>query len=93
MKRQKKLPRFRTEAQEREFWRTHDSTAYLDYSKVEPVVFTNLRPTTRAISLRLPEGLLAEIKTLANQRDVPYQSLIKAYLAEKVAEARGRAGR
>ena len=87
-RKQKKLPSFKSEEDEREFWLTHDSTAYLDYSRRQPVVFSNLKPTSRSISLRLPETLLAQLKVLANQRDVPYQSLIKIFLAEKVKEAR-----
>jgi predicted DNA binding CopG/RHH family protein len=80
----KPVPRFRTEAEERKFWETHDSTAYVDWSKAERVRFPNLKPSTAAISIRLPVGLLERIKIAANKRDVPYQSLIKMWLAEKV---------
>lgn len=80
----KPIPRFRDEADERRFWETHDSTEFLDWSKAERVRFPNLRPTTTAISLRLPVPLLERIKVAANKRDVPYQSLIKTWLAEKV---------
>ena len=84
-KRLKPIPRFRTEADEREFWQTHDSTDYVDWSKATRARFPNLKPTTKSISLRLPIGLLEQIKIEANKRDVPYQSLIKTWLAEKVS--------
>jgi predicted DNA binding CopG/RHH family protein len=80
----KPVPRFASEAQERKFWETHDSTDYIDWSKAKPARFPNLKPSTTAISLRLPIGLLDQIKIAANKRDMPYQSLIKAWLAEKV---------
>lgn len=80
----KPIPRFRNEAEERRFWETHDSTDYLDWSKARRVTFPNLKLSTTSISLRLPQGLLDRIKVAANKRDVPYQSLIKVWLAEKV---------
>ena len=80
----KPVPAFRSEAEERKFWEKHDSTDYVDWSRAERVRFANLKPSTTAISLRLPLGLLEQIKIAANQRDVPYQSLIKIWLAEKV---------
>jgi uncharacterized DUF497 family protein len=80
----KPVPNFKDEAQERKFWETHDSTDYLDWSKAERVRLPNLKPSTTAISLRLPLPLLERIKVAANKRDVPYQSLIKTWLAEKV---------
>lgn len=83
-KRLKPIPRFKTEAEEREFWDTHDSTEYVDWSKAERVILPNLKLSTTSISLRLPVGLLDRIKVEANKRDVPYQSLIKMWLAEKV---------
>lgn len=86
MKKFKKIPRFRNEDAEREFWATHDSTDYVDWSKAEEVIFPNLNPSTESISLRLPSYLLARIKELANARDVPYQSLMKIFLSEKVNE-------
>ena len=89
-KRTKPLPKFASEAAERRFWETHDSTPYVDWSRAERAVFTQLKPTTRSITLRLPETLLAELKTAANQRDVPYQSLIKVWLAEKLEESEAR---
>jgi predicted DNA binding CopG/RHH family protein len=77
-------PAFESEADERAFWETHDSTDHVDWSKAERARFPNLKPSTRAISLRLPVPLLERIKVAANRRDVPYQSLIKMWLAEKV---------
>lgn len=83
-KKLKPIPRFRSEAEERRFWETHDTTEYLDWSKAQRVRFPNLKPSTTAISLRLPLSLLERIKIEANKRDVPYQSLIKTWLAEKL---------
>jgi predicted DNA binding CopG/RHH family protein len=82
----KPLPSFVNEAEEREFWESHGSTDYLDWSKAERVRMPNLKPSSSAISLRLPLPLLERIKIAANKRDVPYQSLIKMWLAEKVAD-------
>jgi predicted DNA binding CopG/RHH family protein len=79
----KPLPKFRNEAEERRFWETHDSSNYVDWSTAERVRLPNLKPSTTAISLRLPVTLLERIKIAANKRDVPYQSLIKTWLAEK----------
>jgi predicted DNA binding CopG/RHH family protein len=76
-------PQFRDEAEERRFWETHDSSDYVDWSTGERVRLPNLKPSTRSISLRLPVSLLERIKIAANKRDVPYQSLIKTWLAEK----------
>jgi predicted DNA binding CopG/RHH family protein len=84
MSKRKSIPVFKTEAEERKFWETHDSADYIDWSKAERVRFPNLKPSTTAISIRLPPGLLEQIKIAANKRDVPYQSLIKVWLAEKV---------
>lgn len=81
----KSIPKFASEAQERKFWETHDSTDYVDWSSAEEVVFPNLKPTTQSISLRLPVHLLERIRAEANKRDVPYQSLIKVWLEEKVS--------
>ena len=83
-KRPKTIPKFANEAEERVFWETHDSTEYLDWSKAQKVVLPNLKPTTRTISLRLPQHLLDSLKAAANARDVPYQSLIKVWLQEKL---------
>ena len=76
--------RFRTETQERTFWETHDSSPHVDWNRGTRIRFPNLKPSTKAISLRLPVDLLERIKVAANLRDVPYQSLIKVWLAEKV---------
>ena len=80
----KPIPAFRDEAEERHFWQTHDSSEYVDWSKAKQVRFPNLKPSTTSISLRLPLTMLERIKVAANKRDMPYQSLIKAWLAEKV---------
>ena len=82
----KKIPTFGNEDEEREFWATHDSTEFLDWSRAKRAVLPNLKPSTKSISLRLPESILAGLKMLANKRDVPYQSLLKVFLAEKVEE-------
>lgn len=82
----KKIPEFKTEAEERAFWESRDSTEYVDWKKAKSAAFPNLKPSTKTISLRLPEGLLDRIKIEANKRDMPYQSLIKAWLAEDVEE-------
>jgi predicted DNA binding CopG/RHH family protein len=88
MSKLKKVPKFRTEKAEREFWQANDSSEYLDWSKAESVSMPNLKPSTKTISLRLPEGLLDSIKIEANKRDMPYQSLIKVWLADDVKESR-----
>ena len=85
MSKLKPIPVLKNEADERKFWETHDSTDYVDWSKAQRVRFPNLKPSTTSISIRLPIGLLEDIKIAANKRDVPYQSLIKMWLAEKVA--------
>ena len=84
MKPKKWLPKFKSEAEERRFWATHDSTKYLDWSKAGRVMFPNLKPSVKTISIRLPASLLNSLKTLANERDVPYQSLVKIILAERI---------
>ena len=83
-------PAFTSEAEERAFWAEHDTTDYVDWSVAERVRLPNLKPSTATISLRLPEGMLEELKVLANQRDVPYQSLLKVFLAERLAAERAR---
>jgi predicted DNA binding CopG/RHH family protein len=83
-KRLKTIPKFPSEAAERTFWEKNDSSKYLDWSKAQIATFPNLKPSTKTISLRLPQHLLDAIKTAANARDVPYQSLIKVWLQEKV---------
>jgi len=82
-KKLKAVPKFHTEAEERAFWESHDTADYFDLSKAQRARFPNLKLSTTAISLRLPQGLLDRIKVAANKRDVPYQSLIKVWLAEK----------
>jgi predicted DNA binding CopG/RHH family protein len=83
-RRLKTVPKFRSEADERAFWESHDTADYFDLSKAQRARFPNLKLSTTAISLRLPQGLLDRIKIAANKRDVPYQSLIKVWLAEKI---------
>ena len=78
------IPAFRSEAEERRFWETHDSADHVEWDKAERVRLPNLKPSTISISLRLPVALLERIKVAANKRDMPYQSLIKAWLAEKI---------
>lgn len=80
----KPLPKFENADEEREFWATHDSTEYVDWRRAERVIFPNLKPSTRTISVRMPESMLDELKLLANKRDVPYQSLIKMFLRERI---------
>lgn len=86
----KSMPKFRSEDEERDFWAEHDVVDYFDWNKSVEGSFPALKPSTRTISLRLPEALLEEIKALANERDVPYQSLLKIFLAERVARERHR---
>ena len=86
----KQIPKFRSEEEEREFWATHDSTDHVDWSQARAMVLSDLKPSTRTISLRLPQSMLEELKILANKRDVPYQSLLKVFLAERLASELGR---
>jgi predicted DNA binding CopG/RHH family protein len=79
-----RLPKFKNEDEEREFWVSRDSTDYLDWSKAKTVVLPNLKPSLKSISIRLPESMIEELKLLANKRDVPYQSLLKMFLAERI---------
>ena len=83
-KQTKAVAKFASEAEEKAFWESHDTTDYLDWSKARNAVLPNLKPTTRTISLRLPQHLLDSLKVAANARDVPYQSLIKVWLREKL---------
>lgn len=85
-RKRKNIPSFTSGTQERAFWETHDSTEYLDWTKAQEVILANLKPSTKSISLRLPQHLLDSIKVAANARDVPYQSLIKVWLQEKVGD-------
>ena len=88
MKNLKKIPTFKSEAEEAVFWETHDSTEFIDWNKAKVASFSNLKPSTQSISLRLPEGLLNEIKIFANKEDVPYQSLMKLLLANGIRHLR-----
>ena len=90
MKKLKPIPRFKNEDEEDEFWATHDSTDYFDISKaiINPS-FPNLKPSTKTITIRVPQSLLDSLKMLANKKDVPYQSLVKIFLDEKVKEEFG----
>lgn len=85
----KVMPKFKSEAEEKRFWESNDSSDYVDWSRAKNVAMPNLKPTTRTISLRLPEMLLDNIKREANKRDIPYQSLIKAWLADNIKQNRG----
>ena len=80
------IPKFTSEDEERDFWATADSTRYIDWNKAKRSLFPDLKPSLRSISLRLPELLIANVKVLANKRDVPYQTLLKSFLAERVEE-------
>ncbi len=80
----KKIPKFKTEDAERKFWAEHGSTEYVDWAKAKRTVFPNLKPSTKTSSLRLPETMLEELRALANRRDVPYQSLLKVFLSERI---------
>ena len=79
-----KIPKFKNEDEEREFWYSHDSADYVDWSESEDVVFPKLRPTVKNISIRLPEMMIDQLKLLAHKRDIPYQSLMKTFLAERI---------
>jgi predicted DNA binding CopG/RHH family protein len=83
------IPAFQTEAEERAYWETQDSTAHVDWSRAQSVRLPNLKPSSTSISLRLPNALLERIKVAANKRDVPYQSLIKTWLSEKIEASKG----
>jgi len=83
-KTRRKIPKFKSEDQERAFWSKHDSTDYIDWKNAKKVVLPNLKPSVKTISLRLPEMMLEQLKLLANKRDVPYQSLLKMFLAERL---------
>lgn len=80
----KQIPKFRSEDEEREFWAKHDSTDYIDWQSAQKRKFPRLKPTLRTISLRLPVSMIEDLKILANKRDVPYQSLLKVFLAERL---------
>jgi predicted DNA binding CopG/RHH family protein len=80
----KEIPDFKDEEEERAFWATHDSSEYIDWDSAESAILPQLKPSTKTISLRLPEAMLDELRVIANKRDVPYQSLIKVFLKERI---------
>jgi len=80
----KEIPKFESEDKEREFWAKADSSEYIDWKKAKKIIFSDLKPSVKTISLRLPESMLEEIKLLANKRDVPYQSLMKIFLSDRI---------
>jgi predicted DNA binding CopG/RHH family protein len=80
----KKIPNFESEDKEREFWSNADSSEYIDWKKAKKVIFPDLKPSVKTISIRLPESMLEEIKLLANKHDIPYQSLMKIFLSERI---------
>lgn len=88
----KKIPVFKSEDEEREFWAENDSTEYVDWKKSKKVVLPKLKPSTKTISLRLPEHILYELKMMARKRDVPYQSLIKIFLKDRLNQELGHSG-
>ncbi len=89
MKTDKNIPQFENEDEEREFWATHSPLDYFDNKSVKSPTFPKLKPSVKSISIRLPEDMLAELKSLANKKDVPYQSLAKIYLARQISLERG----
>jgi predicted DNA binding CopG/RHH family protein len=88
----KELPKFKSEEEERKFWETADSTKFIDWARAKRKKLVELKPSLRTISLRLPVAMIEDLKLLANQRDVPYQSLLKVFLAERLAKERPRRG-
>jgi len=90
--RMRKVPKSRNEDQERDFWASHDSTEFVDWRRAERAKLPNLRPTTRTISIRLPEAMIERLKVLEKKRDIPYQSLLKMFVADKI-EGKLRAAR
>jgi predicted DNA binding CopG/RHH family protein len=85
----KKIPQFSNEDEERDFWATHDSSEFIDWRQAKRLTLKNLKPSTKTISVRLPEALLDDLKLLANKHDVPYQSLLKIFLAERIRQELG----
>ena len=85
----KQIPAFKNEDEEREFWATHDSTEYINWNQAKRVTYSNLKPSVKKISLRLSQSMLEELKLLANKRDVPYQTLLKIFLAERIEKELG----
>jgi predicted DNA binding CopG/RHH family protein len=89
MKNYKKIPKFKSEAAENKFWQQQDASEYFDLSKPVQLDLSNLKPSTKTITLRIPESMYLDLKSLANQRDVPYQSMMKIFLADKIREQFG----
>ncbi len=89
----KKIPQFKSEKEERDFWQKHDSTEYVDWKKAERRTMANLKPSVKTISLRLSASMLEELKLLANKRDVPYQSLVKVFLSDRIEQELAAKGR
>jgi len=89
----KKIPEFKNEDEERKFWATADSTQYIDWGQAKRRKLVNLKPSLKTISLRLPVSMIEDIKILANRRDVPYQSLLKVFLAERLAQEKSTRGK
>lgn len=87
----KPIPVFNTEDEEHEFWATHDSADYLDWRRASSPTLPHLKPSLKTISLRLPEWMIADLKALANERDIPYQSLLKMFLADRLKQELGKA--
>ncbi len=85
----KKIPEFQNEDEERQFWAAHDSSDYIDWNKAKHVTLPHLKPSTKTISIRLPESLIEDLKVLANKQDIPYQSLLKVFLTERVKKELG----
>lgn len=88
MKEPKEIPHFESEAEEREFWATHDSTEFIDWGAAEAVSLPNLKPTMKTVSLRLPEFVVNELRTIARKRDVSYQALLKVFIKERIEQER-----
>lgn len=86
MKKLKKIPKFRSESEEKIFWQKNDTSDFIDWKKAEKISFPNLKPSVRSISLRLPESMLNDLKVIANKKDIPYQSLMKIFISEKIKE-------
>ncbi|MDO8433392.1 MAG: BrnA antitoxin family protein [Candidatus Binatus sp.] len=84
----RKIPKFKSEAEERKFWSSHDSVDYIDWRRGKRAVLSDLRPSAHAISIRLPQAMIDELKLIANKRDVPYQSLLKIFIAERLQQER-----
>ncbi len=84
MKKKRKIPHFKNEKEERKFWASHDSTEYIDWRKAKRVKFPELKPSEKSISIRMPQFLIEELKVLSNKRGIPYQSLLKQFLAERI---------